>query len=213
MGRIRNTAKNEMSKKGKKKATFLFLERIHECTRAFGSLGELWQRSRAGAAPHTSWQWLPPGLSAWHLQQTPKSHMLRNKYHWTTTLLHCIRVLLSGSQSPIMAARTALGSQPFQVWQACILHLLLLLEGFWELLRSNANRSLIDICMLAFCCIHWRLEKGGWGKMQKVQRPFFLCKPHFSITFNEFWINLLSTGILCELMQSTRMKCKMCSKR
>lgn len=177
MGRIRNTAKNEMSRRGKKKKKALHFyfwrgsmnaQGHYECTRAFGSSDELWRRSRAGAAPHTSSQPLPAGLSAWHLQQTPKSHVLRNKNHWTTRLVHCVGVLLSGSQFPIMAARTALGSQPFQVWQACILHLLLLHEGFWELLTSNANRSLIDICMLAFCYIHWGLEKGGWGEMQKV---------------------------------------------
>lgn len=154
----------------KKKKLFLLLEGIHKCTRAFGYSGEQWERSRAGAALHTSWQSVAPGLSAWHLQQPPRSHMLRNKNHWTTRPLY---QLLSGSQFPIMAARTALGSQPSQVWQAWLLCLFPLCEGFWEILTNNANRSLIDVCHISLLLCILRVGKRRKGEMQKVPKTFF----------------------------------------
>lgn len=69
-------------------------------------------------------------LSLAPLQQTPRSHALRQKNHWTMRPLYRVGALLSGSPFPIMAARPAFGSQPSRIWQAWILCLLPLREGF-----------------------------------------------------------------------------------
>ena len=168
----------------RKKATFLLLEGIHKCTRAF--VGTRASHGRGAeqvllCTPADSRS--PPELSAWHLQQTPRSHVLRNKNHWTTRPLYCVGVLLSGSQFPIMAARTALGWQPSRVWQAWILCLLPLCEGFWEILTSNANRSLTDVCHISLLLCTLRVGKRRKGKIQKVPKTFFSMQISFFYNF------------------------------
>lgn len=52
-------------------------------------------------------------------------------------------------------------------------------ERSWEILTREIWWTSIT---LAFCCVHWVLEKGGNIKFQRL----FLCKSHFFMTFNEF---------------------------
>lgn len=104
VGRIRNTAKNEMNRR--KKGYILT---------AGGDLQMEHWRSRAALLWAGTGSRSHPGSQPGTCNKTQGSQLLRNKSLWTTRPRPRAVALLSGSQFPLVADRAAFGLQPLSL--------------------------------------------------------------------------------------------------